>query len=485
MSFVPLTDAERLPIVIGALTTMMLAALDQTIVAPVLPTLAQELGHADWISWVVSAYLLTSTSVTPLYGKLADLEGRRPTLYIAIALFVVGSIACALAPSMAVLILGRALQGLGGGGLIALVQTIIGDVVPPIERGRYMVYISAVWATASVSGPLLGGLFAEHLHWSLIFWINLPIAAIAVIVIRRSMRRLPDVTRPARLDLTGSGLIVTATVSLMLALTWGGAGTPWGSPEILGLFAASVLLFVGFARHIGRTEEALIPVPILTHPVISVTVAAMFFATGAHLGLSVFVPMWFSRVQGFGPAHAGLGLMSLSFGTMLGANIAGRAMRKVRHYRRFAQVGVAVGAVATAALALGAGWWSFWPSEVLLLVTGAGTGSLFPIGMVAVQNAVERRDLGVATGTLSFVRTLGAVVAIAVFGAVFAALRDGGAGGAAAGVGFDPAAAARAAPAFAGVFAGAAVFQLLAILILFRLEERPLRDRSDEASAAD
>ncbi|TBW33693.1 MFS transporter [Siculibacillus lacustris] len=480
MPVASLTDAERLLIVIGALVTLMLAALDQTIVAPALPTIGAQLGDADYLSWVVSAYFLTATAVTPLYGKLADLRGRRPTLYTAIALFTLGSIGCALAPSMAVLIVGRAVQGLGGGGLIALVQTIIGDVVPPIERARYMVYISMVWATASVSGPLLGGVFAEHLHWSMIFWINLPLAAIAVVMIRHSMQKLPDVTRPARLDLVGSALVVVATIALMLALTWGGVREAWGSPTILGLLALSAVLFAGFAHHIARVEEALIPLPILAHPVIAVASSALFFAAGGQVGLSVFAPLWFAQVHGLGPADAGLGLMALSVGTVIGANIAGRMMRRLRHYRRFVLAGLAVSVAATAALAVGASRLPFWAAEILLFADGAGTGTLFPIGTVVVQNAVERRDLGVATGTLSFLRSLGAVVAVAILGAVLLASGDGGFDLGNPNAGFDPVAAARSGAAFTRVFAVAAFGQTIAFVLLCFLEERPLRDRSDE-----
>jgi MFS family permease len=172
-----LGERERLSIVLGAMVVLMLAALDQTIVSPALPTIGAALGDVEYLSWVVSAYFLTSTAVTPLYGKLADLRGRRPTLYAAVAIFTLGSALCAVAPTMTLLVIGRAVQGLGGGGLISLVQTVIGDVVPPRERGRYMGWISLVWATASVSGPVVGGVFAQHLHWSLIFWINLPVAA--------------------------------------------------------------------------------------------------------------------------------------------------------------------------------------------------------------------------------------------------------------------------------------------------------------------
>jgi MFS family permease len=218
----PLDHAAVRSIVIGILLAMLLAALDQTIVATALPTIGRELGNPEQLPWVVTAYLLTSTAVTPLYGKLSDIHGRRLILLIGIGTFVLGSLACALAPSMGVLIVARGFQGLGGGGLISLAQTIIADVVAPKERGRYQGYIAGVFVTSSVAGPVLGGFFAEHLHWSMIFWINLPLGAVAFVMTNRVLRRLPRHERPHRVDLLGALLMVLATVTLLLALSWGG-----------------------------------------------------------------------------------------------------------------------------------------------------------------------------------------------------------------------------------------------------------------------
>ena len=470
-----LAESERLAVVVGALMVLLLAALDQTIVAPALPTIGAALGDLDWLAWVVSAYFLTSTAVTPLYGKLADLKGRRPTLYGAVAIFMLGSVVCAIAPSMPVLIAGRALQGLGGGGLVSLVQTIIGDVVPPQHRARYMIHISTVWAVASIGGPLAGGVFAEHLHWSMIFWINLPLGAIAFVMIHRSLSRIPDVTRPARLDLVGAGLIVAATVAFMLALTWGGVRMAWTSPTILGLFAAAIGLGLVFARHIARTHEALIPLDVLRNPVIAVVVSALFFSMGAYVGLSVYVPLWFELGLGLQPASAGFGLLALTLGTVTGANLAGRAMAHIVHYRRFVLAGSALAIVAGAVLAVFAADLGFWTAEVVLALIGLGTGTIFPIGTVAVQNAVERRDLGVAMGTLAFVRSLGSVVAVSVLGAILLAagisgIGEGAAHGAAAGA-VDRVAAG----AFHFVFGAVTIGQVIGFVILCFLEERPLR----------
>ena len=215
----PVSQAEIRTILFGILLAMLLAALDQTIIATALPTIGRELGDVAHLPWAVTIYLLTSTAVTPLYGKFSDSHGRRVTMLIGIAVFVAGSVACALAPSMVALVVARGIQGLGGGGLIALAQTIIGDLVPPRERGRYQVYFASVFMTASLVGPVLGGFIAEHLHWSVIFWINLPLGLVAFAVSSRALRRLPLVHRPHELDFLGAGLLVAATVSLLLALS--------------------------------------------------------------------------------------------------------------------------------------------------------------------------------------------------------------------------------------------------------------------------
>ena len=225
-----ISEADRVRIIIGVLIAMLLAALDQTIVAPAIPAIGAALGGSAYISWIVSAYFLTATATTPLYGKVADIHGRRPTLFAAIAIFVVGSILCALAPNMWSLILGRAVQGLGGGGLMALAQTVIGDLVPPKERGKFAVYISGTWAIASVAGPILGGFITQHLHWSVIFWLNLPLAALAVLMTNNTLKRLPWAKRDHKLDFVGAALVMLATVALMLALALG-PQPQFGSPK--------------------------------------------------------------------------------------------------------------------------------------------------------------------------------------------------------------------------------------------------------------
>ena len=263
-----LSHAEIRTIILGVLLAMFLAALDQTIIATALPTIGRELGDLEHLPWIVTVYLLTSTAVTPLYGKFSDSYGRRVTMLVGIVIFIAGSIACALAPTMFVLILARALQGIGGGGLIALAQTIIADIVAPRERGRYQVYFASVFMTSSLLGPVLGGFFAEHMHWSVIFWINIPLGLVALVIAYHSLKKLPRHDRPHRLDLLGAALLVAATVALLLGLSWGGIRYPWGSLPVLGLFAASLVLWGLFAMRMRLAPEPLIPPGVLHNPVV-------------------------------------------------------------------------------------------------------------------------------------------------------------------------------------------------------------------------
>src|SRR4051812_42083763 len=294
----PLTHLEIRSIIFGIMLAMLLAALDQTIVATAMPTIGRELGDLEHLPWIVTAYLLASTAVTPLYGKFSDTHGRRVTLLIGIATFLVGSVACVLAPTMLALIFARGMQGLGGGGLISLAQTIIADVVAPKERGRYQVYIASVFMASSLLGPVLGGFIAEHLHWSVIFWINIPLGLLALWMTNASLRRLPRHDRRHRLDVLGAVLLVGATVSLMLALSWGGLRYPWISPQVLGLVAASALLWALFALRQRVAREPLIPLDVLRNPVVRSGTLAACFGMGVYIGLSIYLPIYFEGVRG-------------------------------------------------------------------------------------------------------------------------------------------------------------------------------------------
>jgi EmrB/QacA subfamily drug resistance transporter len=471
-----ITDADRRLIVIGALISMLLAALDQTIVAPALPTIGATLGEPEWLAWVISAYFLTATAVTPLYGKLADIKGRRPVLFAAVGIFIAGSILCAMATSMAFLIVGRAIQGIGGGGLIALAQTIIGDVVPPRERSRYVGYITGVWATASVAGPVIGGVFAEHVHWSLIFWINIPLGLAAVLLSERTLRKLPRVSRAHRLDWQGALVIVAATVALQLALTWGGTRWPWASAPIVGLFAMSIILFALFGVRLATAAEPLVPPRVLRNPVIAAATVSLFFSSMAFVGLTVFVPVFLEMVFGLTPAQAGIALVAFLGGTVVGANVSGLLMRRLVHYKRVAVAGSALAVVCLVILAAVAPTVSFLWLEVLVTLIGLGVGTQFPVTTVSVQNAAEPRDLGTATGCLAFLRSLGSVIGVAALGAILigSGIVDS-IGEAAGGHALDPERVNEARAVFGLVFAAAALAQAVSFVLLAMMRELPLR----------
>ncbi|WP_158816377.1 MDR family MFS transporter [Methylocapsa sp. S129] len=476
---------QRRDIVIGVLVAMMLAALDQTIVAPALPTIGASLGDADFLAWIISVYLLTGTAVTPLYGKLSDIHGRRPIMSLALGIFLVGSVICALAPSMPVIIFGRAIQGLGGGGLVALAQTVIADVVPPRERSRYVVYISTVWATSSVAGPILGGFFAQHLSWSLIFWINLPIGALAFFMTHTRLKGLPQIRRDHRLDVLGAALITSATVALMLVLTLGGARLAWTSPIILALALAAALLTAMLLVHLRRAPEALIPLDIFRNEVVGTATASIFFSMFAFIGSTVYLPIYFEFVLGKDSTVAGAGLIALVGGSVIGATIAGRTMPRIVHYKRVATIGLCFAIIALAALSLFASGLSFWQAETLVFVLGIGVGPLFPTATVSVQNAVDRRDLGVATATLAFLRTFGSALGVALMGAVvigFGIVTDAGVPQSAGAI-FDPELAQRAGLAFTVMFALQGLALAISLACFLMMEERPLRGSTPSVAA--
>jgi EmrB/QacA subfamily drug resistance transporter len=415
----PLDQGSIRRIIGGVMLAMLLAAIDQTIVATALPTIGNDLGDLEHLPWVVTAYLLSATAVTPLYGKFADIVGRRSTLLTAIAVFVAASVASALAPTMWFLIAARFLQGLGGGGLIALAQTIVGDIVAPRERMRYQAYFASVFVTSSIAGPVLGGFFAQQLHWSFIFWINLPLGALALLMTNGVLKRLPRNERPHKVDVIGGVLMVGATVALLLALSWGGGAYAWTSVEIVGLLGASVVAWVLFVARLLTAEEPFIPLAVMFNPVVAAGTASNFFVMGTLVALSIYVPIYFEAVLGLSAAQSGLALIALMGGTVTGAQIAGRVMMWTPHYKRGPVFGLLVSIVAVSALAAGAPFLPLWGVEVLLAIGGTGLGTAFPVATISIQNAVEPHQLGTATASFNFFRSLGSAIFVAAFGAIF------------------------------------------------------------------
>src|SRR5262245_37382101 len=287
----PLTRKEIHRIFHGLMLGGFLSAVNQTIVASALPTIGRELGDLHNLSWVIIAYLLSSTVVAPLYGKLSDIHGRRAMMLAALGLFVVGSALSAVAPTMAMLIVGRTLQGIGGGGIVPLMQTTVADMVTPRERGSFQAYMGTAWIVAGLVGPVLGGIIADRLHWSVIFWLNVPLGLITAWMVSRSMQRLPRHNRAHRLDMIGATLMIAAAVALLLALTSGGTRVPWISPTIFGLIALSMALTVVFAWWLRVAPEPFLPLTVLANPVLRLGTTATSAALGLMTGFIIFMPL--------------------------------------------------------------------------------------------------------------------------------------------------------------------------------------------------
>ncbi|WP_454915588.1 MDR family MFS transporter [Xanthobacter sediminis] len=461
-------------IIVGIMLAMFLGALDQTIVATALPTIGAAFGDFVNLSWVATAYLLACTVATPLYGKMSDIYGRRIMLLVSVAVFTLASVACALAPNLLVLALARGLQGLGGGGLISLSQTIIADVVSPRDRGRYQGYIATVFASASVAGPVLGGVFSEYVGWSLIFWINLPLGVAAYVVTDRALRQLPRHEHRHRLDYAGAGLMTVASVCLLLALSWGGVSYPWGSAVVLGLFAAAAVLGAVFVWHQRRVAEPFLPLDLLADPVVGRGIPAASMTVGTLVGLSIFVPLYFELARGLSASQSGLGLIPLVGGMVAGATVVGRAMRRLEHYKQPALLGSALAAVALGVLSAGHARLGLDMVVGLLAVVGIGIGMVLSVCTVSIQNAVEPHRMGTATGAMTFFRQLGGAAAVAVLGAVLlAATGVTGQGGLEMmGRSLPPGVFAT---GFRMVFGTAALMMLAAFAFLWSMTEKPLR----------
>jgi len=457
-------------ILLGLMLAMFLSALDQTIVATALATIGRAYSDVESLAWIVTAYLLAATAVTPLYGKLSDIHGRRPVLLGGIAIFVLGSVACALAPTMPALIAARALQGIGGGGLIALSQTIVGDAVSPRERGRYQGYFSAVFAIASIAGPVLGGVFAEHLHWSMIFWINLPLGLLAFAITGRALKALPRHERKHDLDLLGAALMVTGTVTLLLALNWGGMRYAWTSPHIVGLIAAASVLFALFVWRLTVAPEPFVPLSIMANRVVANAIGCASLAYGTMIALSIYAPVYFETVLGLSASGAGLTLIPFMGGVVIGSTVCGRLMAKVTRYKRIGLVGLPFAALSLVPIALIPAQLNATGVGALLLLTGCGLGTVLPITTVSVQNAVLPWQLGTVTGVINFVRALASALMVALYGAFLF--------GAEKGVTLETIAARNGAALeghFRWIFAAAALCLAVSWLFLLAMEERPLQ----------
>lgn len=467
------TAEEFRPLLVGLMLAMFLAALDQTIVAIALPTIGRQFNDMGSLSWVVTAYLLSGTAVAPVFGTLSDIFGRRIMIVIALGIFVIGSVACALAPNLLTLILARFLQGIGGGGIIPVVQTIIADAISPKERGEYQAYFSGVWLAAGLSGPLLGGVITEYLHWSAIFWINLPLTAIAVAFLLPRMHRLPVNHRRRKVDWLGGALLMASAIVILLVLTWGGIRYSWSSPLLVAMMCAAVAMLMIFLWHAKRTAEPFLPLPLFSGRVVPFAILAGGLTVGCLLGLTVYLPMFYEVVYRLSASEAGLALLPLVALSVPGSWVAGRVMLRRHRYLWVSIAGGSLAAVCFGALAL-ADRMPLWLFLLVLSIGSLGVGPMFSTTMATMQNAVARSQIGTATGAMNYARALMSSFAVAGFTTILMAALGASAAGR---DNIDLArelSGAEAVSAFRYIFAAAGLMMAGAALSMAVMEERPL-----------
>ena len=490
------THNEIKYIMTALMIAMLLAALDQSIVATALPRIASDLHGLTKLSWVATSYLITSAIVTPIYGKIGDMFGRKKIFQIAIGIFLVASMLAGLSQTMNQLVFFRALQGVGAGGLMSLVLAIIGDVIPPRFRGRYQGYFGAVFGISSVAGPVLGGLFTEHLTWRWIFYINLPLGALAMYLVATRLQ-LPVKTHKHRVDYLGAALLSVSVISLILLTVWAGVDYAWASWQILSL-AASALVFGGlFVWRERKAAEPIIPLGLFKNDIMSVSTLLSFITGMAMFASILYIPLYQQVVRGLSPTKSGLLMLPMVAGMFLASMGSGQLITRTGRYRIFPLIGT---------LLLALGLWLFshlglTTSYVLLslwmLVIGLGLGQLFQVPTLAVQNATAREHMGTATSTVTFFRSIGSALGGAIFGSILISrlthhLQEaipGAAGAKVAGGlsgGLQQLASLPAdlrqhvltayVQSFRDMFLIAIPFALLAFLVALRLREAPLRD---------
>jgi EmrB/QacA subfamily drug resistance transporter len=405
----------------GLVLVILLGALEQTIVAVALPVIATQLHGFALMAWVMSAYLVASTVVTPIYGKLSDMYGPRATLTSAIAIFLLASVGCALARTMPQLVVMRVLQGLGGGGLISVAQAAIAYVVPLRDRGRYQGYISGVWVLASMAGPVIGGYLTQYLSWRWIFWINLPVGAVAMVVIRQSLRGLTTEHARRSIDYIGAVLFAAGLTMLLIAFTRVGQGMPISESANLSLLTGAAVLLLIFGWHESRVAEQIIPLNLFKDRTVAFCCVALFLVFGQSMALSVLIPLRLQMVGGIAPELAALRLLPLTVAIPLGAFTGGKLTSTTGRYKPFQLTGAIMVTAALYALAFTHPHQG-WLLAVVMTLTGFGIGLQLPTGLVATQNAVPQSQVGLATALTAFSRLLGGAVGVAMLTSLLIAL---------------------------------------------------------------
>jgi EmrB/QacA subfamily drug resistance transporter len=399
---------------------MLLAALDSTIVSTALPTIVGELGGLEHLAWVVTGYLLAQTIVTPIYGKLGDLYGRKIVLQSAVVLFLAGSVLCGLSQTMTQLIVFRFVQGLGGGGLMVTTQAVVGEIVPPRDRGRYQGFFGAVFGLASIAGPLLGGFFTTHLSWRWIFYINLPLGVAALGVLAATLPARPE-RRSHAIDYAGAALLAVVLSGLTLLADLGGTAYAWTSPLMLGLIASAILALVAFALIERSAREPILPLRLFAEPAFAVTSAVGLIVGFALFGSVTYFPVFLQVVKGVSPTASGLQMLPMMGGMLTMSIVSGQLISRTGRYKLFPVIGTGVMTLALFLLSRLSLSTSTLMTATYILMLGLGLGMVMQVLVISVQNAVEYRDLGVATSGATLFRFIGGSLGTAILGAIFAA----------------------------------------------------------------
>jgi len=470
LSHDPLSHGERRLIVISMMLPVFLGSIDQSILASALPTIGRVFGNVHDLPWLITSYLIAATAMTPLYGKFADIHGRRATLLIALGIYMTGALISACSTSMLMLICGRVVQGLGGGGMITSAQMVLGDIAAPKDRAKYYVYFSIAFTTAGGCGPALGGWICDHLAWWVIFVWKIPLCIISAIFVLTVLRRLPRYGKPHQLDFIGAILIMAASSSFMLALNLGGVRYPWLSTPVLALLLCALVLGAAFVGRLLTAAEPLIPIAILADPTARLAIAAHAFGWGSIIGLVIFLPMYLQSALGWSATASGMSLMILMIMLNASAGLSSQLVGRVKHYKFVPLCCLLVGVGAILTLGFSASGMSSWHFEIILFLIGAGFGPTAPLTQVILQNTVPPQHLGAAVGTMNFARTLMGTMLVAVFGAI---VLGGTPIGAADGLGPHGLSATSTA-AFAYVFFTGAVTMTIAFLAMILVQEKPL-----------